>query len=438
MYIKELQVENFGPHKTQMFRFKENGINILYGPNDSGKTQILSAIYAAIFDKKILNYYSNSELIGKTMITICSENKDFTINQVHTNEHSYLAIDNFEEINSLHKLKRNNIYFYFPEFERHKRTKYSKEDIKKAFEFLQKIGIKNHHILGNCNAKTEMNVLMSIGEERYLNLICFIMNIPQGSVVIGDGLLAFYDSEWCKAVIDILVKTQGIQFIIAENEHTFNVIKEKNIFAHRLYQNSAQLSPVSYNYKEIPRNQLKSIENTDLITDAQTVIPISYRIGDEFYCGESKEVELKEIKGKNPCDSIIDTAEIYINAYLNSKMKNVGKIFWGIDDKKTICGVRLTYDNIDTIQKRISEATSHAHPMIDPELYTIEFHKAMTEEGTLAEDIYVVEIDVYPHEPKYLYSTSKNEVYVKTAGGKQKLDSFDLQTLFENRLKTKK
>lgn len=55
MYIKELQVKNFGPHKTQMFRFKENGINILYGPNDSGKTQILSAIYAAIFDKKILN-----------------------------------------------------------------------------------------------------------------------------------------------------------------------------------------------------------------------------------------------------------------------------------------------------------------------------------------------------------------------------------------------
>ena len=146
---------------------------------------------------------------------------------------------------------------------------------------------------------------------------------------------------------------------------------------------------------------------------------------------------MKEIKGKNPCDSIIDTAEIYINAYLNSKLKKVGKIFWGIDDKKKICGVRLTYDNIDTIQKRISEATSHAHPMIDPELYTIEFHKTMTEEGTLAEDIYIVEIDVYPHEPKYLYSTSKNEVYVKTAGGKQKLDSFDLQTLFENRLKTK-
>ena len=30
---------------------------------------------------------------------------------------------------------------------------------------------------------------MTIAEERYLNLICFMMNIPKGSIVIGDGLL---------------------------------------------------------------------------------------------------------------------------------------------------------------------------------------------------------------------------------------------------------
>ena len=41
---------------------------------------------------------------------------------------------------------------------------------------------------------------------------------------------------------------------------------------------------------------------------------------EQFPYEECEFIELKEIKGSNPCSSIIANAEIYINAYLNSKV----------------------------------------------------------------------------------------------------------------------
>lgn len=48
MIIKELNLKNFGKFSGQSFRFSE-GINVIYGPNEAGKTTIYNAIGALMF-----------------------------------------------------------------------------------------------------------------------------------------------------------------------------------------------------------------------------------------------------------------------------------------------------------------------------------------------------------------------------------------------------
>lgn len=137
--------------------------------------------------------------------------------------------------------------------------------------------------------------------------------------------------------------------------------------------------------------------------------------------GENPAIELKEIKGNRPCNSIIANAEIYVNAYLNSSLQETGKIFWGVASDRTITGVRLSYDEIDTIQRKISEVLSQAEPYVSPDLYNIKFNKIATASGAVQPDTYIVEVDVFPYPGDWLYATSKGEVFIKTPGGKRKL-----------------
>ncbi len=48
MIIKELNLKNFGKFAGETFRFEE-GLNIIYGPNEAGKTTIYTAITALLF-----------------------------------------------------------------------------------------------------------------------------------------------------------------------------------------------------------------------------------------------------------------------------------------------------------------------------------------------------------------------------------------------------
>ena len=47
MIIKELSLKNFGKFSGQSFQFSE-GINVVYGPNEAGKTTIFQAIGALL------------------------------------------------------------------------------------------------------------------------------------------------------------------------------------------------------------------------------------------------------------------------------------------------------------------------------------------------------------------------------------------------------
>jgi hypothetical protein len=60
---------------------------------------------------------------------------------------------------------------------------------------------------------------------------------------------------------------------------------------------------------------------------------------------EKRNIEYKEIKGSSPINAIIDVAEIYINAFLNSRVVGIGTIKWGISDKRIVKGVKLSKDD---------------------------------------------------------------------------------------------
>lgn len=207
-------------------------------------------------------------------------------------------LKSFDDIKKLSKINRENLFFYFPDLERTKHQKYTRSDIQNAQRFLWNLGLKEHHILGSCLAKAEINVVMSFSEQRYLDFVCLLAKIPADSILIADSILAGMDET---------------------------IFAQQNINALYLLPPSRQMSPVSYNYQMIWRN----MSGTAAADTGDSIEPVLYRTGDLFPYGENPAIELKEIKGNRPCNSIIANAEIYVNAYLNSSLQETGKIFWG-------------------------------------------------------------------------------------------------------------
>lgn len=428
MYISELQVHNFGPIRKLHILLQPEGINLITGDNAAGKTQLLASLYAAFFDDEILQYHETAREEGLTLLQIHSDGKTFDLMRRYTGNSSQLMVNHFDDLALAAKINREHLFFYFPGLERTGYKKYTKSAIRKGILFLKDLGIQGHHILGTCQAKMETDFLMTIGEQRYLDLICFLSEIPPDSIVVADSILADFDRQMGGMVLEILTKIKGIQFILAEGTHQKDLLTHETIHHVPLLPPSDEISPVSYNYRMIPRNRQNAPESRDAAAE-DTIIPISYCLGDVFPYGESRTVELKEIKGSRICDAIVANAEIYINAYLNSRPKEIGKIFWGVNDKKLITGVKLSYSDIDTIQKRISEALSHAEPLVSPDLYDIKFNPVASADGNVLPDVYIVEADVYPYLSNHLISTSRGEVYIKTPGGKQKLSNLQIQEL---------
>lgn len=427
MFIKEITIENFGPIKEQTFELCTNKPNVIFGCNVTGKTQLLASIYAIFFDEGVLRHHRKSHLSGRTCLKIQGSKGAFSLVQYHSNQASSISFGKFEDVKKAASINRKRLYFYFPALDRGNRRKYSRSEIQHASRFLRNLGIKGHHILETCLTKSEMNIVMSYGEQAYIDLVCFLSTIPENSVLIGDSIFSRMDAFMTSMLMEVLERMRNVQVILAENCHMEEAIQTTQINALYLNPPSQEVSPVSYNYREIIQNH-NSIDAEENYDSAEgTILPIVYQIGDYIPDGEKYEIELKEIKGNNPCNSIIDNSDIYVNAYLNGSLREIGKIYFGISNDRRITGVKLSYEDIDEIQRKISERLSQASPLITPDMYAIKFNKVATKSGDIQPDVYVVEVDVFPNDAEWLYSTAKGDVYIKTHGGKQKLSSLQIQ-----------
>lgn len=130
--------------------------------------------------------------------------------------------------------------------------------------------------------------------------------------------------------------------------------------------------------------------------------------------------EFKEIKeGNNPVAPIIKHSNEYAVAFLN---RQGGRIFWGIRDTDRITtGVLLNEQRRNETRTKVSEKLGAIQPSISPEDWRLKFHNVYDLQGEIVEDLWVVELVVFPPQKRDVFYTGSSDLFVKTEGGRQKL-----------------
>lgn len=142
---------------------------------------------------------------------------------------------------------------------------------------------------------------------------------------------------------------------------------------------------------------------------------------------ETRYYEFKQIKGGKPLDTIKNTCDEYVVAFLNSAG---GRIFWGIrDSDRHAVGVTLLSGERDALRKTVTNQLHQIKPPISPTAYQINLYPVYEDETCEKEvaDRYIVEIVAPPVFGNDLYSTGSGQVFVKTDSGKKLLSFQEVQ-----------
>ena len=78
MKIDEVYIKEFGPYRDWSFTPKTNGVQLIYGPNESGKTSLLEAVRSFIFGKRGKTYKE-----GTGHVTVTHKDKSYHIGRRH-------------------------------------------------------------------------------------------------------------------------------------------------------------------------------------------------------------------------------------------------------------------------------------------------------------------------------------------------------------------
>ena len=134
---------------------------------------------------------------------------------------------------------------------------------------------------------------------------------------------------------------------------------------------------------------------------------------------ETRFYEFKEITSKNPASSITNTSDEYTVAFLN---REGGRILWGVrDSNRTVIGVTLNERDRNKTRNKVSQKLGSIQPPISDEHWRLEFHNVYDSQGEVIEDLWVIELVVLPPQRRDVFYTGSNELFVRTEGGKRKL-----------------
>lgn len=383
-------------------------------------------------DNEIMQYRcEENEATIKLVIT--DQNNQIRLNKCYKNNCSEIIVKSFDEMKKLLSVNREIIYLLNGEFIGRK-YKLDREMINNANELLDKMGIENKYKVDFSDSNKSYN-LMSGGTQIYYWILNILYNIPQKSVLLIDEPFAKLDDYITDQLLYIMGEMKDIQFILTSNPR-IDVHRDFNhIYIDTQRKNIGRYERINFDYKRVFYDDLKLLainkKDKELVFNERPII--KYELGKEIEEVEKRNVEFKEIKGNNPCNSIIDNAEIYINAFLNSKISGIGIIKWGISDEGIVKGVGLSKRDRDIIDRKISERIGQMKPYVSTESIQITFEEVVCN-NEIIHDLYVVEISVESAASNILYSTSKNEIYIKTDGGKRRLDSFEIQQELQRRL----
>lgn len=181
-----------------------------------------------------------------------------------------------------------------------------------------------------------------------------------------------------------------------------------------------------YNNSSLIIPSKKSAE--DNLNDEGPVI-VRYIKNSTLDAEEYRYMEFKEVKGDNPIRSILSVVDQYVVAYLNERKKQFpGRIIWGItDEERKVVGTKLVYKERDELRRSIVERLDQIQPPIPPSSYKIDIKEVYDSNLKHVEETYVVEVIVETVTSNDLFATAKNEVFIKTDGGKKKLNHIQIQ-----------
>lgn len=430
MVFENLTVTRFGIFQEVEVIFSKDKINIIQGENGCGKTTILAILYSMLQDNEILHYHcEESEAVIK--LKIIDQKDEIWVNKRYRNKDYEITVKSFDEMKKLLSIDRGMVYLLGGSSIYHK-TKLNSEMISNANQLLDEIGIENKYKVDL--SETKSYNIMSGGVQTYYWILNILYNTPPGSILLMDDPFAMLDYDTADYLLTVMGKMKSIQFILTGSLR-MDVPEDCNQIILEIPRNSTKsCERVQFDYFKLFDDSIEVLTDDrkveKVISDERPII--KYELGKKVEEVEKRNVEFKEIKGDNPCNTIVDTAEIYINAFLNSKVVGLGIIKWGISDEGIVTGVKLSDKDRDIINKKVSERIGQMKPYVSTESIRISYEEVVYN-NEIVNDLYVVEILVEPVYSKMLFATSKNEIYIKTDGGKRKLDAIQIQEEFQRR-----
>lgn len=146
---------------------------------------------------------------------------------------------------------------------------------------------------------------------------------------------------------------------------------------------------------------------------------------------ENRYYEFKEITGKQPVRTIVNTADEYAVAFLNAMG---GQIYWGIrNSDRVVVGVPLQYYERDEVKQIVVNKLSGIRPIVASTDYKIETHPVYDDDNTIISDLCIVEVIVPRGNPRELYALPNGAVFIKTDSGKRRLNELEIKAEISKR-----
>ncbi|WLG16652.1 RNA-binding domain-containing protein [Bacillus cereus] len=463
MFIEKINLKNFGPFNEYTLNLKPEGLNLITGPANSGKTQLFGAFIYILYGKRAIgtsdtnsestvtlitehnkikqiheyNYSSKKILYYFQQQTILRSNSidtsTLTQSHFHTLKASFIKLSLREEIDlSLKKIElMNNIIAYDSDL-----LLYWKKVTEK---YIPDVTKNSGKIL--VTSKSLQNLLILLGL-----LLSEIQQNKKSPLILDESFPFLYDNilftnpnnikliwiclNYIAKTRQVIIFTSTILNDEQKQEYNLNISSIADLSMYR----GSMPSPNYYNNWFPSPSKKKEEKKSENSLEIIKYIKNNYLEQDEH-----RFIELKEVQGKNPISSIISIVDQYVVAYLNEFSKHPGMIIWGItDNEKKIVGVNLNYKQRDELRKQVSEKIAKIEPSIPPSSFKINLVKVYNNKMEEIPDLYVVEVLVEPYiNDNFLFCTSKNEVYIKTDGGKRKLTPVEIQKEVLKRKTTK-
>lgn len=430
MYIKQVEVTNFGPFDTVKVDFTPNCLNVIKGNNCTGKTQLFGAILASLVGKSALRFdrggiapsiaatvLSETNYSERVLIS-CSLDSNGAPNVTQNVELLPRDVSNrrlgLDLLSAISDPDSPSLFIDFTEVDR---VRLSNSDVSLMTEHLPN-SLRHSRVWRTLRQSDAfMGVAHSHGEQQFAQLIRELAvrqpNEPQPPLIVDN----FYglDREYLTFAYDLLE-------VVAERAQVILFTSEAHIARGKVVASLNDLHRAALNFASY--NGSLTIGPPRLRIDKAHR---GYVLGQRYPLHENRLCELKEVKGKNPASSIKSTVDQYVVAYLNASDSPNGAIIWGVrDHDRIIVGVRLSDAECDTVRRVVTEKLHQITPAIAPTAYRVTLH-AVSDGVRAIPGLYLVEVSVPSTRRTTLFSTGSQDVYIKTDAGKKKLTAMEIQ-----------